>query len=120
MFELTLLIEIGLIVVDIESVESNFWKSFTINYSRNTEKYFLQNCFSPNKIIATITAPAYWKIELLKIPEVREVTLKTVSRILGSASTGDKIHSSGSITDDDDVTVSDDDDNLLESVFSLD
>ena len=60
-------------------------------------------------------------MELLKIPEVREVTLKTESRILGSASTGDKIHSSGSITDDDDdVTVSDDDDNLLESVFSLD
>ena len=60
-------------------------------------------------------------MELLKIPEVREVTLKTVSRILGSASTGDKIHSSGSITDDDDVIVTDDDDDhLLESVFSLD
>ena len=60
-------------------------------------------------------------MELLKIPEVREVTLKTESRILGSASTGDKIHSSGSITDDDDdVIVTDDDDHLLESVFSLD
>ena len=34
-------------------------------------------------MIPTITIPAYWNRELLKMPEVREETLKIVSMSLG-------------------------------------
>lgn len=38
----------------------------------------------PSRIIPTMTRPAYWNRELLKMPDVKEETLKIVSMILGS------------------------------------
>ena len=37
-------------------------------------------------MMPTMTAPAYWNRELLKMPEVRDETLKMVSISLGSPS----------------------------------
>ena len=50
-------------------------------------------------MMPTMTTPAYWRRELLKMPEVRLLTLKIVSMILGSPtlyrSTGSVSGSSG-------------------------
>ena len=42
--------------------------------------------FLPKRMIPTMTRPAYWKMELLKIPEVNDETLNIVSINLGSLS----------------------------------
>ena len=46
----------------------------------------MKKCKIPRRMMPTMTSPAYWNKELLKIPEVSEDTLKIVSISLGSPS----------------------------------